>query len=111
MKNPEKCLETCKLAKEIAIENFSDYSLKARIYQRMGSAYMLLQQYDEAIEVFNDSLLENKTDVVKELLFKAQKTKKKYDEEQYLNPELAEQLKEEGNELFKEKNFPEAIKK
>jgi len=31
MKEPEKCLETCQIAKNVADENFSDYAVKARI--------------------------------------------------------------------------------
>jgi len=44
MKAPEKCLETCKIAKDVADENFSDYAVKARIYQRMGTAFLVLKQ-------------------------------------------------------------------
>jgi len=42
MKEPEKCLETCKIAKNVADENFSDYAIKARIYQRMGNGFLAL---------------------------------------------------------------------
>jgi len=44
MKEPEKCLEVCKIAKNVADENYSDYAVKARIYQRMGSALLTLKQ-------------------------------------------------------------------
>ena len=45
-----------------------------------------------------------------EALKKVQKEKEKRDALAYINPEIAEQHKERGNELFKAGNFPDAIK-
>lgn len=47
---------------------------------------------------------------IKEALKKVVKAKELKDAQAYLNPDLAEQHKERGNELFKAGDFPGAIK-
>lgn len=62
-----------------------------------------LQQYREALLEFNDYN-------IKDAMKKVQKEKERRDALAYINPEIAEQHKEKGNALFKEGNFPDALK-
>ena len=43
-------------------------------------------------------------------LINAQKQKKDKDAKDYINPELAEEHRLKGNDLYKEGKFPDAIK-
>merc|ERR1719352_72605 len=55
--------------------------------------------------------MEDRTEAVEKSLKAAQKEKKKQAEAAYLSPELSEKAREEGNELFKQGKYPEAIEK
>merc|ERR1712060_468718 len=73
----------------------------------MGKQNMLA----EAIRAYEDSLMEDRTEEIQKLLKQTVALKKKNDEAAYCSPELAEEARLEGNELFKEGKYVEAIKK
>jgi len=89
---------------------FADYKLLSRAYTRIGNAYVKLVKYSEAIAAYNQALTEWRNPDTLNALRKAENLKEKQDEENYLNPQIAEQEKEKGNECFRLDQIPEAIK-
>jgi len=69
-----------------------------------------LERFDESIETFSKALIENNDHGIKMSLINAQKQKKDKDAKDYINPELAEEHRLKGNDLYKEGKFPDAIK-
>lgn len=63
------------------------------------------------MEALEASLFESKTDVVKDLLIEAKQKFKEWEIIQNTDPELSDACNKEANALFKEKKFPEALKK
>merc|ERR1719198_2894543 len=70
-----------------------------------------MKSYDEAIRAYEDSLMENRDAAVEKTLKTLQKQKKTDAEKAYINPELCEQARQEGNALFKAGKYPAAIEK
>jgi stress-induced-phosphoprotein 1 len=70
---------------------------------------LALGKYDEAIELYKTSLLENNDSNVKDQLRKAEKSKKEDEVKKLFDPAKAEEYREKGNEYFKEGNFPAAV--
>jgi len=48
-----------------------DFKLRARILQRKGTIHMRKEEYKSAVEAFESSLHESKSDAVKDLLIEA----------------------------------------
>ncbi len=102
----DNCLSQC----QIVVDNTNDFQKKARAFGRMAFVYMEQNQLEKAIENFNNSLLEHKDDRIKDELRKAEKLKKERDEELYINPEIAEEHNNKGNELYKSGKYPDSLK-
>jgi stress-induced-phosphoprotein 1 len=75
--------------------------LIAKAFGRIGSAYLKKEDYDNAIKYFNKSLTEHRTPDILNKLREAEKVKKQLETQAYMNPELAEKAREEGNAKFK----------
>lgn len=110
-KEYDSCIEKCKKAIEIGRAARADYKVVAKSYARIGNAYKALGKLDDAIRAYEDSLMEDRTADVEKKLKLMQAEKKKAEINAYINPELAEQVREEGNALFKEGKYPEAVAK
>jgi len=65
---------------------------------------------EESIALYREALLEHNDFSIKDAMKKVLKEKEKKDALAYINPEIAEEHKEKGNELFKNGDFPGAIK-
>jgi len=106
----EKCIETCEKAIEKGRENKAEYTLIAKAFARIGNAYAKMKDNAKALKYYDHSLSEHRNpDVLK----KKQQLEKEIKAEQelaYLNPELAEEEKNAGNEAYKSGNFPLAMK-
>eukprot|EP00331_Platyophrya_macrostoma_P030711 CAMPEP_0176453916 /NCGR_PEP_ID=MMETSP0127-20121128/29553_1 /TAXON_ID=938130 /ORGANISM="Platyophrya macrostoma, Strain WH" /LENGTH=586 /DNA_ID=CAMNT_0017842927 /DNA_START=12 /DNA_END=1772 /DNA_ORIENTATION=+ len=110
LKQPQKAMEQVDKALEVYQEQKADFVKLAKLLHRKANIYVALEDYDNAIEYYKKSLLEDSNPKVKDDLKKAEKEKKIVDEKKYINPELAEQHKEKGNEIFKKGDFPGALK-
>jgi len=110
-KDYEGCIEQCKKAIEVGRSERADYKIVGKSFARIGNAYQKMGKLDEAMRAYEDSLMEDRTEEVQKKLKACQATKKKMEAEAYLSPELAEQARQEGNTLFKEGKFVEAIAK
>mmetsp|Transcript_20597 Transcript_20597/g.50670 ORF Transcript_20597/g.50670 Transcript_20597/m.50670 type:complete len:556 (-) Transcript_20597:396-2063(-) len=105
------CIEKCKKAIEVGRAARADYKVVAKSYARIGNAQKALGNFDDAIRAYEDSLMEDRTPDVEKKLKQMQAEKKKAETNAYVNPELAEAAREEGNALFKEGKYPQAIEK
>lgn len=110
MKDYENCIAECDKAIQKSKEGYYDFDKLGKALARKGNAKLQQSLFDEAIELFNQSLLEKNDYAVKELLKKAQKTKQEEEEKSYINPEIAEELRKEGNKHFEKNEYPQAIK-
>lgn len=110
-KKYDECLKLCEEALVIGRENRASGDLKARCYTRMGNCYFKKGEFDTSMEYYDKSLLEKYDKKVLQLKKKAEKAKYAKEKEDYINPELSEKAKLEGNELFKQGKFPEAVKR
>lgn len=81
----------------------------AKLIGRLGRALWLKGDIDAAIATYEDALMEAKDEQLN-MDLKALKKRKEQDlKNAYLNPELGNQHREKGNELFKLGKFPDAI--
>lgn len=80
LKEFDKCIEECDRAIEKSKGGHYDYSKLGKALARKANAKLQLQQYEEAIELFRSSLLENNDPNVKDQLKKAEKQKKEDEE-------------------------------
>jgi len=110
-KKHDECIAQCKKAVEVGRAARADYKIVAKSFARIGNAYKAMDQLPEAIKAYEDSLMEDRTDDVEKKLKTLQKVMKDKEKQAYINPEMAEQARQEGNELFKAGKFPEAIEK
>ncbi|CAN8073741.1 unnamed protein product [Agarophyton chilense] len=106
-------IEDCKAAiKENSERHLrTDFKIIARAYGRMGNAYLKKEDYGQAIEAFEKSLVEYSDPKVTRALREAERIQRKKAEEAYINPELSAKERQEGNELFLGGKFPESIAK
>lgn len=105
----EKAIETCEKAVEEGREIYADFKLIAKSLARIGTAYDKLGDLEKAVEYYNRSLREHRTPDVLNKLRVAEKSKVDAAKAAYLDPEKAEQAREEGNKKFKEMDFPGAV--
>eukprot|EP00375_Theileria_parva_P000945 XP_763615.1 hypothetical protein [Theileria parva strain Muguga] len=106
----EKCIKTCNDAIDRRYDVMADFTVVSKIYNRLAACYTKMERYDDAILCYQKSLIENNTRQTRILLSDLERLKEKKEKEAYINPELAEQHREKGNEYFKAFKFPEAKK-
>ncbi|WWC89605.1 uncharacterized protein L201_004530 [Kwoniella dendrophila CBS 6074] len=106
----EKCIETCEKAVEEGRELRADYKVYAKAYGRIGSAHNKLGDLANAIKFYSKSLTEHRTPDILTKLREAEKAKAEADKQAYINPELAETARTEGNEAFKAGDYAGAVK-
>jgi len=110
-KEYEKCITTCEKAVEVGRSQRAPLDIIARALSRIGNAYLKQNQFDKAIEYYKKAQIEHRDKTTLASLLKAEKLLKEKTEQDYYNPELSAQAKEEGNALFKLAKFPEAVDK
>lgn len=106
LKQLEKVLEDC----NYVLDNTFDFMKRSRAYGKIAYAYQENGDLDKAIEFFEKSLLEHSDPRLKDALREAQNLKKKLDAERYINPEIAEEHNNKGNELYKAGKYPDSLK-
>ena len=103
-------MEDCDKAISRGREVFADYKLVARAMTRKGNAMVMKKDLEGAIEVYKEALLEHRNPDTLQRLNDTEKALKKQTEEAYIDIDLSNKEKEEGNTFFKTHKFPEAIK-
>eukprot|EP00871_Galdieria_phlegrea_P001519 jgi/Galph1/2368/GphlegSOOS_G1041.1 len=109
----DQCLEDCQKAIELNQQHSlrTDYRIIARAYARMANAYWKKNDYAQAIACYENSLLEYHDDKVQSKLNQVKQERRKAEEEAYIDPEISKKEREEGNQLYKEGKFPQALEK
>ena len=86
----------------------ASYEKCAKALNRLASVYLKQGKFTEGIETYNKSLTEDNNKNTRNLIREAQDAKEKAEREAYINPELAEKHREEGNEFFKANKYADA---
>lgn len=91
-KDYDKALEI--LDEAVKVYNETDFHVRsfenfAKVLEKKGRVYVLKEDLDSAVEMYEKSLLENNIGRVKSALRDVKRLKKKKDEEAYINPELS----------------------
>ncbi|TIC03001.1 FAD dependent oxidoreductase [Wallemia mellicola] len=106
----DKCLEVCEKAVEEGRSLRADYKLVAKALGRIGSVHYKKKDLDAAVNYFNKSLTEHRSADILNKLRATEKEKKDAEIAAYINPELSEKSREEGNAAFKRGEFAESVK-
>lgn len=102
------------LQKAIAVYSELPYEKKsfenyAKILERVGRVYFLQQDFDNSIDYYKKALLENSTPKIRSALKEVQREKAKMEALKYQNPQLSNEHREKGNELFRQAKYGEAV--
>jgi len=106
----QECVGVCMEAVEVGRSNRADFKLIAKAFSRAGNAYYKLGDLLNAKTMLEKSLSEHRTPSTKTQLVSIEKEIKEKERLSYLNPKLAEEEKEKGNEAFKKGDFAAALK-
>ncbi|GLU05623.1 hypothetical protein SLE2022_227150 [Rubroshorea leprosula] len=110
----EECIKDCDLAVERGRELRSDFKMIARALTRKGTALVKMakcsKDYELAIETFQKALTEHRNPDTLKKLNDAERAKKDLEQQEYFDPNVADEEREKGNEYFKQQNYPEAVK-
>lgn len=109
-KQYDECIKTCEKGIEVGRENRADFKLIGKAFARIGNAYRKKEDYKQAKIYFEKAMSEHRTPQVKASISEVESIIKEMERNAYINPELAEQEKEQGNELFKKGDYSTAIK-
>ncbi|XP_073287526.1 hsp70-Hsp90 organizing protein 1 [Primulina huaijiensis] len=109
----EDCIKDCDKAVERGRELRSDFKMIARALTRKGTALAKMSKtskdFDIAIETFQKALTEHRNPDTLKKLNDAEKAKKDLEQQEYFDPQIADEEREKGNQFFKEQKYPEAV--
>merc|ERR1712194_612213 len=109
-KKYDECIEECNKSLEVAKENMAPFEDRAKALTRCAKAYQKKKDLAKAIEMCKSAQLESYSKDTQRLLKSMELEKKKKDKLDYQDEGKAQEAKQRGNDFFREKNFPEAIK-
>lgn len=111
LKRYEEAVEACNKGITIGREHGSSYENIAKCYNKIATAEVGRDNLQAAIDALNASVLEKTDPQVKRELKRISDLYAKRKAHEYENPELSDKAKAEGNEFFKQANYPAAIER
>lgn len=105
----DTAIADCDKAVERGRELRADYALIARALARKGNALAKQDKLEEAVAVYNKSLMEHRTADTLKRLNETEKKLKEQREAAYVDMDKATEEKDAGNTAFKEGRYPEAV--
>ncbi|PKS08318.1 hypothetical protein jhhlp_005262 [Lomentospora prolificans] len=105
----QACVDACTKAVEEGRSLYADFKMIAKSYARIGTAYEKLGDLTLAVENYQKSLTEHRTPDVVNKLRTAERNKIEAARLAYIDPQKAEEAREEGNKKFKETDWPGAV--
>lgn len=93
-----------------AKSNRTDYKTMSKIYHRLGSCYIKLNQKEEALSYFKKSLTEQRTPEVLSKIKHLEKEIKQEKEAAYIDVDKSNEASDLGKKYFSENDWPKAVK-
>jgi stress-induced-phosphoprotein 1 len=109
-KKYDECIVECNKGLEVGKANMAPFEDRAKALTRCAKAYQKKKDLGKAIELCKSAQLEFYNKDTQRLLKSMELQKKKKDKSDYQDEGKAQEAKQRGNDFFREKNFPEAIK-
>lgn len=106
----DSCIATCEEAVEKGREARADFKVIAKALARIGNVHLKREDLEKAITYYDHSLAEHRNPDIVKKKNEAQKKVKEKQRRAYIDPELAVQEKEKGNDFFKKADYPNAMK-
>jgi stress-induced-phosphoprotein 1 len=106
---PQTCIDYCTKAIEEGRQIYADFKMISKSYARIGTAYEKMGDLAMAIDNYQKSLTEHRTGDVVNKLRAAERKKIETARLEYIDPEKAEEAREDGNKKFKENDLPGAV--
>ena len=105
----DKCIAECERGLEHGRENRCDYTIIGKLMTRQAFCLQKQKKYTDAIDLYKRALVEWRNPDTLKKLTECEKEYQKAVEDAYIDPEIAKQKKDEGNQFFKADKFPEAV--
>ncbi|EDW45379.1 stress-induced-phosphoprotein 1 [Drosophila sechellia] len=109
-KEYEECIKQCEKGIEVGRESRADFKLIAKSFARIGNTYRKLENYKQAKVFYEKAMSEHRTPEIKTSLSEVEAKIKEEERMAYINPEKAEEEKEQGNLFFKKGDYSTAVK-
>lgn len=108
----DTAIETCNLIFEKArsVGVMVSYEDKAKVYQRIAAAHLKRDDIPSALKAYGQAQMENFDKAIERKVKNLELELKKQEKLRYIDPELGAAAKERGNALFRDGDFPGAIK-
>lgn len=105
----DEAVSVCLAAVEKGREVRAPYSSIGKAYLRAGNAHYKAGRLEQAVDCYESSLLEHRTEEATKKAKECKAEIKKRAEQAYLDPAKAAEAKERGNEAFKAGDFVKAL--
>ncbi|KAF8820019.1 tetratricopeptide repeat domain containing protein [Cardiosporidium cionae] len=109
-KEYDVCIKVCEEAISKRYEMSADFIKVAKIFNRMAICYDRMNDYENAIIMYEKSLMEDNNRRTRTELKALERKRELQMKEDYINPEIAETHREIANEFFYKADYPSAKK-
>ena len=109
-KKYDECVAACLEAVEVGKANRAPYEDRAKAFTRAAKAYQKKGDIAKAIEMCKEAQLESYDKATERMMKNMELEKKKADAAAYHDDDKANEAKQRGNEHFRNKNWPDAVK-